>query len=62
MASLVSPSGATAYMTTPSAMPAPVPAASVAGATRDRGAVIARMAATYPAMTTRKTIWANQSN
>jgi hypothetical protein len=49
-------------MTAPSAMPAPVPMASVAGATRARRAVTPRMAATYPAMTTRKTISTNQAN
>jgi hypothetical protein len=43
---LVGPSSATAYMTAPSTTPAAVPTASVAGATRDRRAVTARMVAT----------------
>ena len=46
VASLASPSGVTAHMTTPSKTPAPVPMASVAGATGDRRAVMTRMAAT----------------
>ncbi len=46
VASLASPSGTTAHMTTPNTMPAPVPMASVAGATRGRRAVMTRMAAT----------------
>ena len=42
----VSPSGATEYMTRPNTMPAPVPMASVAGATDDRREVSQRMTIT----------------
>src|SRR5580704_18295201 len=54
VAALLSPSGATAYVTRPRAMPAPVPTASVAGATRDRREVIQRMGATYSAVRIRE--------
>ena len=57
---MLSPSGATAYMTRPRAMPAPVPAVSVAGAIRDRREVIQSMAATYSATRTRNTISGGQ--
>ena len=60
VAPLVSPSGAAAHMTTPSTTPAPVPMASVAGATRGRRAVMAGMAATSPATMSKKTVSANQ--
>src|SRR5262249_44738427 len=56
VACLASPSGATAYMTTPRPAPAPVPIASVAGATDDRRAVTARMTATEQAVTSPNTI------
>jgi hypothetical protein len=42
----LSPSGATEYMTRPNTMPTPVPAASVAGAIRDRREVTQRMTTT----------------